>query len=109
MSIHQERLALGTVTLPNGETEGLDPRGMPRKLLEEIGHSKKGLLRVLRDKCLDCAHTVSEVRSCTSVDCALWPYRLGTNPMRAERSAAQKAADAAAGERLRLARESEAA
>jgi len=74
---------------------------MPRKILEEIGHKSRPLLRTIREKCLDCSHSFSEVKKCTAVDCALWPYRMGTNPLRAERSEAQKEADRKAGERMR--------
>ena len=97
---YHARRALGMVELPNGETEGSEPREMPRSLLEEIGHSQMPLLRVIRGKCLDCSYTASEVRHCTAVDCSLWPYRMGTNPFRAERSEAQKAASVQAGRRL---------
>jgi hypothetical protein len=68
--------------------------------LAEIGHSPMPLLKVIRAKCLDCSYTASEVRRCTAIDCALWPYRLGINPFRAERSEAQKAAAIEAGRRL---------
>ena len=98
---YHARRALGKVELPDGETEGLEPREMPRSLLAEIGHSQMPLLRVIRGKCLDCSYTVSEVRRCQAVDCALWPYRIGSNPFRAERSEAQKAAATEAAKRLR--------
>jgi hypothetical protein len=97
---YHARRALGIVELPSGETEGLEPHEMPRSLLAEIGHSQMPLLKVIRAKCLDCSYTASEVRRCTAVDCALWPYRMGTNPFRAERSDAQKAAAIQAGQRL---------
>lgn len=102
---YHERRALGVRKLESGETEGLDPREMDRSLLETIGHSAKPLLRAIPEKCLDCSHTASEVRRCTAVDCALWPYRLGTNPFRAERSEAQKLASLAAAERLKTSRD----
>ena len=45
------------------------------------GHTKKSLLKVIREKCLDCCiHQPSEVRLCQSKDCALWPYRMSDNP-----------------------------
>ena len=97
---YHARRALGIVKLPSGETEGLAPCEMPRSLLAEIGHLQMPLLKVIRAKCLDCSHTASEVRQCTAVDCSLWPYRTGTNPFRAERSEAQKAAAIQAGRRL---------
>lgn len=44
-------------------------------------HSKKPLLKVIREKCLDCcAGQHCEVRKCHITDCALWPYRMGKNP-----------------------------
>ena len=98
---YRNRRALGVVQLADGETEGLEPREMSRSLLVEIGHSQMPLLKVIRAKCLDCSHTASEVRRCIAVDCDLWPYRMGTNPFRAERSEAQKAAAAEAANRLR--------
>jgi len=97
---YHARGTLGIVNLPSGETEGLEPREMNRSLLAEIGHSQMPLLKVIRAKCLDCSHTASEVRRCPAVDCSLWPYRMGTNPFRAERSEAQKAAAIQAGKRL---------
>jgi hypothetical protein len=43
-------------------------------------------LRVIRAKCLDCsAGMESEVRKCTAIGCALWPYRMATNPFRTPR------------------------
>jgi hypothetical protein len=92
--------AFGIVNLPSGETEGLDPREISRTLLEEIGHSQTPMLRVIRAKCLDCSQSASEVRRCTAVNCSLWPYRMGSNPFRAERSDAQKAAAVEAAKRL---------
>jgi hypothetical protein len=97
---YHARRALGIVRLPSGEIEGLEPRGMSRSLLADIGHLQMPVLKVIRAKCLDCAQIASEVRRCTAVDCALWPYRMGTNPFRAERSKAQKAAAIEAGRRL---------
>src|SRR5258706_13258428 len=43
-------------------------------------------LVLLRVKCLDCSAGVeSEIRKCTAIGCALWPYRMATNPFRAPR------------------------
>lgn len=45
------------------------------------GHAKKPLLKVIREKCLNCCvNQPSEVRLCHIEDCALWPYRMGKNP-----------------------------
>jgi hypothetical protein len=41
------------------------------------------ILDVIRAKCLDCsAGQADEVRKCVAVTCALWPYRMGSNPFR---------------------------
>ena len=49
--------------------------------LEELGHKKRPLLRVIRDMCLRCVcGSSSEIRRCTSVACPLYPYRLGKDP-----------------------------
>lgn len=45
------------------------------------GHVKKPLLKVFREKCLDCCvYKPSEVRLCACKKCPLWPYRMGKNP-----------------------------
>lgn len=42
---------------------------------------KKSLLRVIREKCLDCCgYQHSEVRRCHITDCPLWEFRMGKNP-----------------------------
>jgi hypothetical protein len=69
------------VRCPNGSTEGDDPRQLSPEHLAAAGHVAAPLLKVLRAKCLDCsAGDRSEVARCTAVGCALWPYRMGTNP-----------------------------
>jgi hypothetical protein len=66
---------------PNGSTEGHDPRELSRDQLGAAGHIAAPLLKVLRAKCLDCsAGDRSEVAKCTATGCALWPYRMATNP-----------------------------
>jgi hypothetical protein len=42
---HRTRQAPGIVKLSNGETEGLEPREIPRSLLAEIGHLQVPLLK----------------------------------------------------------------
>jgi hypothetical protein len=60
---------------------GRDPREMTRVELEALVHGKKPLLRVIRARCLDCCcYQESEVRKCTAVRCANWPYRMATDP-----------------------------
>jgi len=71
----------------NGWDVGRDPREMTRAELELLGHGKKPLLRAMRARCLDCcADQPNEVRLCTQVHCALWPYRMGTDPWRRSRA-----------------------
>jgi hypothetical protein len=62
-----------------GQMIGRDPRQMAR---EEWGVGFGGpILAVIRAKCLDCCcNQQYEVRKCTTVNCPLWPYRMGTNP-----------------------------
>jgi len=44
-------------------------------------------LKAIREKCIDCScGDTSEVRKCVAVDCALWPFRMGTNPFRKKRT-----------------------
>ena len=65
---------------------GKDPREMDKSELEALGHEVMPVLSVIRAKCLDCcAGQQSEVRRCVSIKCALWPYRMGSNPMRDKR------------------------
>lgn len=65
----------------DGSTEGVDPRSVSHANLNAAGHFKKGLIDVIRDKCVDCcAGSLSEVAKCTAVRCANWPYRMGSNP-----------------------------
>ena len=41
-------------------------------------------IKSIRDKCLDCtAGSRKEIRLCTVVQCALYPYRFGKRPTKA--------------------------
>ena len=43
-------------------------------------------MRAIREKCLDCScQQPIEVKECTVKTCALYPFRMGTNPYRAKR------------------------
>ena len=60
---------------------GLNPSEVGVDALNEGGHFKRPILRVLRAKCVDCCGgNEAEVRRCHITDCDLWPYRLGKNP-----------------------------
>ena len=43
-------------------------------------------VKAIRLKCLDCScDNPNEVRECPVTDCALYPFRMGTNPYRQKR------------------------
>ena len=53
------------------------------EVLEKLGHGPRNPVKVMRRFCMECmGGSTAEVRRCTSVGCALWPYRMGTNPFR---------------------------
>ena len=43
------------------------------------------LLKIIREKCLDCCCGSVEVKLCHIKDCPLFPYRMGKNPFRKKR------------------------
>lgn len=93
----------------DGFKRGADPRHLTADQLEAAGALPKPVLSAIREKCLDCCcDQRSEVAACTSVSCALWPFRFGTNPYRAAREMTDEQR-AAAAERLAKAREARAA
>jgi hypothetical protein len=54
---------------------------VPTEELTKLGHSKQSPIKAIREKCLDCCCGSSmEVKLCTVTRCALWPFRLGSNP-----------------------------
>lgn len=59
----------------------LDPRSMPAKELNDMGHEPTQNSKLIRLKCLDCCGDSSEeVLKCPVTKCVLWPYRTGKNP-----------------------------
>ena len=89
-------------TNQSGEVVGKDPRKISKEVLEG-NYENTSPTEAIRSKCLDCCHTAQEVRYCASVNCALWPFRMGKNPFRTrELSEEQRAASI---ERLKKARE----
>lgn len=66
---------------------------------------QKNPVKAIRDFCLDCCgDSYSFVKECTSVNCALYPFRLGKNPFRTKREMTDEQREAAK-ERLAKARE----
>ena len=87
-----------------GELIGKHPSDMPSEILC-LKFRAQNPLKAIREKCLDCCcANATEVRKCVAVDCALWPYRMGTNPFRKKRELAPVEKHERA-ERLRKARE----
>ena len=51
----------------------------------EAGHKPQSPLQAIREKCRDCScYQLNEIRACEAVNCALWPFRAGKHPWRAE-------------------------
>ena len=64
-----------------GHLIGRDPRDVSAaEFLHHLPDAATGL-RAIRAKCLDCAHTASEVRKCVQHTCPLWPLRMGVKPL----------------------------
>lgn len=88
-----------------GTPVGRDPRRLTVADLESFGRPRISRGDAIRAKCLDCCcGSPSEVRRCGMVDCALWPFRMGTDPYRSEREMSDEQR-AAAAERLNRARD----
>jgi hypothetical protein len=69
--------------IENNHAIGKDPRKMSVEDLNAMGHTDRPLLKIIREKCLDCCgNNEAEVRRCTCVTCPLWPVRMSKNPMR---------------------------
>lgn len=66
---------------------------------------KTNPVKAIRDFCLACVGgSPNEVKLCTGVNCALYPFRFGKNPYRNNREMTDEQREAAA-ERLKAARE----
>lgn len=60
---------------------GRNPKDLDVSELRIFGHEPRPILKAIREKCLDCSGgSRSEARRCTAVACALWPFRMGSNP-----------------------------
>lgn len=73
--------------------------------LSRLGIERTSRGAAIRAKCLECmGGSSNEVKLCASANCALWPFRLGSDPWREKREMSEDER-AAAAERLRAARE----
>jgi hypothetical protein len=62
----------------HGNDMGRDPRKIARDVLAQY-HPPQPVLKAIRAKCIDClGGSADEAKKC----CALWPFRMGTNPHR---------------------------
>jgi hypothetical protein len=81
----RELLEISPYQADEDELIGKDPRGLSFDFLS-LKFRAQTPLKAIREKCLDCCcGSAAEVRKCVAVDCALWPYRMGTNPFRKQR------------------------
>ena len=86
MQMHQE-------PHPDGTPQGRDPRRMSAADLEAAGVERMNRGDAIRAKCIDCSGgSPTEVRRCGMHDCALWAFRMGTDPWRAPMSEERRAA-----------------
>ena len=89
---------------PDGTTQGLDPRKLSPAALTALGMERASRGDAIRAKCIDCCGgSPAEVRRCSCIDCALWAFRMGTDPWRDKREMTEEQR-AAAAERLSRAR-----
>lgn len=83
-----ERYSKLVITTEN-ETYGRDPRTISELELSELGFKQKPIMQVIKEKCADCCgsepskprNTMDEVKKCTAIECPLWLFRLGKNPL----------------------------
>ncbi len=80
-----ELLEISPHRADEGELIGRRPSDVPTEFLS-LNFRAQNPLKAIRDKCLDCCcANAAEVRKCVATDCALWPFRMGTNPFRKKR------------------------
>jgi hypothetical protein len=81
----EQLLEISQYQADEGELVGKHPGEVPSDFLF-LKFSAQNPLGAIREKCVDCCcGNAAEVRKCVAVDCALWPYRMGTNPFRKRR------------------------
>jgi hypothetical protein len=85
MAISKPLFEISRHEADDGEVIGKHPGDVPLEILSQKFRAQNPL-KALREKCLDCCcANAAEVRKCVAVDCALWPFRMGTNPFRKKR------------------------
>lgn len=63
-----------------GHMIGRDPRTISEAEWLEHMPATISWPKMVRAKCLECAHTANEVRKCVCHACPLWPFRMGGKP-----------------------------
>jgi hypothetical protein len=82
----QQYLEVSPYPVDGGEKIGKLPRSMELQELRDLGGPQTPI-RAIRAKCLDCSGgNAAEVRKCTAVGCALWPFRMSHNPFHGKTS-----------------------
>jgi hypothetical protein len=90
MQKSKDAFKIGT-KIENGHAVGKDPRKMSRDDLSQMGHVDRPLLKIIREKCLDCcSNEQAEVTKCTCVSCPLWPLRMSKNTLRESRKLSEE-------------------
>lgn len=103
--MNKDAYKIGTQQGTGGKLVGRDPRKMKIEELNNIGHVKKSLLKVIREKCLDCCSgSVSEIKDCSCITCPLWAFRMNKNPFRTNQFTEKKRSEI--GRRLKESRQS---
>ena len=75
-------LEISADKIDDGELVGHRPSDVASKILS-LNFRAQNPTKAIRAKCLDCCcGNAAEVRKCVATDCALWPFRLGSNPFR---------------------------
>jgi hypothetical protein len=65
-----------------GELVGRRPSDVPSGFLA-LNFGAQNPVKAIRAKCLDCCcGNAAEVRKCVATKCALWPFRMNSNPFR---------------------------
>ena len=93
----RDLLEISPFQADDGELIGKHPADVSSEILS-LNFRVQKPLKAIREKCIDCCcGNAAEVRKCVATDCALWPFRMGTNPFRKKRelSAQQKCERAA--------------
>ena len=67
-------------TLANGEKVGKLPSNLETDELRALGHPESPI-GAIRANCIECCGgKPGEVRKCATLNCPLWPMRMGKNP-----------------------------